>query len=312
MEQPSQSSSSHVDEDASLLLGEPVVGASGDGPSRGRRRRGALRAAIVGLTAAVGCYASLRAAAPHGTSALSALGRLAGLDSDDATPDGMGNVGDASGGAGGAAAADDDAGDDATVDDDTLKSALLDFEVHNDYTELTRKPIGHEYAWISRYKFAEPHRPCKFMLTGSLASDDSKKLNIQWLVDGTTMSGREVGYTFNATGKYHVMIQASFSKHSVSAAKISSSSEVWVKYVRREIRSLLDADRNAYFDALEAIYVTPCDDGKRKYGEDFECIETFTVRERDARARDALHAFFIGSRAPRARDPPFSRATNQR
>ena len=80
-----------------------------------------------------------------------------------------------------------------------------------------------------------------------------------------------------------VLLEATKSKHShrSSARKVAHEDYVWVRYVRREIRSLSDEDRNRYFGALETIYNTPCNDGKLKYGSAFECIETFTSMHND-------------------------------
>ena len=53
----------------------------------------------------------------------------------------------------------------------------LGFEVHNYYTETTKRPMGQEYPWLDRYKLAEPHRESWLRATGTLAggSDDARR-----------------------------------------------------------------------------------------------------------------------------------------
>ena len=87
--------------------------------------------------------------------------------------------------------------------------------------------------------------------------------------------GEAFVYTFNATG--HVTVKLWAVDDATGEETQSVEDKVWVKYVRRELRALDDADRDAYFSALEAVFKTPCDDGKKMYGDRFECIDTFTA-----------------------------------
>lgn len=56
-----------------------------------------------------------------------------------------------------------------------------------------------------------------------------------------------------------------------------STDKAACRYVRREIRSLTDADREAYLSALEVMYRTPLEEGRAKYGEHFANYELFTT-----------------------------------
>lgn len=189
------------------LLGTPAVDVADGAPKSARRRRSrGLGAALVGAGALA--FAALTGRAASGSRAIgAALSRLTSItdNGDDA-------------GSWGPADGDDDialflnqstTASNGTADDDEFgASADLDFEVHNDYTELTRKPIGEKYPWLARYKLAEPYRTCKIILTGSLATDESKSLSVMWMINGAKHSGREVQYTFNSTGHFHVRVRA--------------------------------------------------------------------------------------------------------
>lgn len=43
-----------------------------------------------------------------------------------------------------------------------------------------------------------------------------------------------------------------------------------MQYVRRELRSLAEADRLAFFDALETIYRLPTAQGMHQYGSEYK------------------------------------------
>ena len=43
-----------------------------------------------------------------------------------------------------------------------------------------------------------------------------------------------------------------------------------MKYVRREIRQLSDADREAFFTAMETLYRLPTAEGTEEYGDEYK------------------------------------------
>ena len=51
---------------------------------------------------------------------------------------------------------------------------------------------------------------------------------------------------------------------------LTAEFEVTVKYVRRELRDLTDADRDRYFEALHTVYATEQAEGVAKYGRNFK------------------------------------------
>jgi hypothetical protein len=57
------------------------------------------------------------------------------------------------------------------------------------------------------------------------------------------------------------------------------------KYVRREIRSLTDTDRAAFFKALRYLYTMKEDTGKERWGEKFQTMEYFLYKHLDGAGR---------------------------
>lgn len=52
--------------------------------------------------------------------------------------------------------------------------------------------------------------------------------------------------------------------------------DVWVRYVRRELRGLDNADRELFLGAMNTIFTMDCSKGETKYGDSWQCIDKFT------------------------------------
>ena len=74
-------------------------------------------------------------------------------------------------------------------------------------------------------------------------------------------------FAFPAVGDYDVA--------ATSASGVSAVFRVTAKIVRRELRRLSDAERDAYLDAIRVLYATPDADGLRLYGDDFRSGDYF-------------------------------------
>jgi len=65
---------------------------------------------------------------------------------------------------------------------------------------------------------------------------------------------------------------------------------VTCKYVRREIKSLFEEDREAFFQAMETLIDVPMEEGKEKYGENYRDMEYFiSLHHSGAGARECDH-----------------------
>ena len=115
---------------------------------------------------------------------------------------------------------------------------------------------------------AEPHRTSTFALgTGA----EQSGVDVHWNIDGAARTGATVEHTFNSTGQKAVTVTV------LSGGNVLSSyvGEVMVKYVRREIRTLSDADRNKFLDALQTVYTVSTVEGKDTYGSSYRGIEYY-------------------------------------
>lgn len=122
------------------------------------------------------------------------------------------------------------------------------------------------YGW----DVVEPHRTTTLVAfsvrtANSLArwTITNNYTNKTWVFDGDT-----VEFDFDLPGTFYVA--------EVEARGLKKSREFVCKYVRREIRRLNEADREAYLHALHEVYFTSEEIGKKKWGESFRNIKTFT------------------------------------
>ncbi len=147
--------------------------------------------------------------------------------------------------------------------------APLDWIVYNKYTLMT--PIPSVYPWK---RIAEPHRDHRLVVLGA----DEDRYAYTWRVERTNtyrdVNGANVSHVFDAVGIWRARVTEA--PRSGSAASVVSAGEIMVKYVRREIRSLDDEDREAFFGALRVVYTVPTRDGQQQFGSDYSDIAFFS------------------------------------
>lgn len=161
----------------------------------------------------------------------------------------------------------------------------LSFSAYNSYT--VESPITN-YPWS---KVIEPYRETTFEATNTTALSFNAQAVYIWEFEGdpTKLYGRKVRYTFSSTGLYKVhLIQRSRRDDSSSSDIVKG--EVMVKYVRREIRSLQNDDRNSFLAALHTVYHVSTQEGRIKFGTKYKHISYFArLHLAGAAARDCDH-----------------------
>jgi hypothetical protein len=111
----------------------------------------------------------------------------------------------------------------------------------------------------------EPHRSQNVAIDAFVIGDkemDVALYSATWNFAGQAYSGTNIQVMLNNTGVYNCTL--TMTQHSgrrllnmfMPVATYTQTFTTAVKYVRREIRSLTDADRELYFDALRALHLT--------------------------------------------------------
>jgi len=119
-------------------------------------------------------------------------------------------------------------------------------------------------------EIAEPYKEHiahikEFKIKGALQNIDN--FNVEWLINGMSYSGNSALFKIaGTTGLYRSFVKIT---DKITGFEYSSEFSIMLKYVRREIRSLTESDRKAYFDALYTMYTTDDVTGQSLYGEKF-------------------------------------------
>lgn len=139
-------------------------------------------------------------------------------------------------------------------------------------------------------EFLEPYRMTTFSLKGLDNANFHLELESSHAAPSTA-SGRgdmegTVALYFNRVGRSSIK----FRVLSLRSIVVEYERDIVLKYVRREIRRILDEDRTALFTAMEIVYTMPTRDGLEKYGSSFRGIAYFmTEHLKAAAAKECDH-----------------------
>ena len=140
------------------------------------------------------------------------------------------------------------------VGDDADDVATLEFTALNFYHIRDGKP-GQDYPWLKDVKLIEPHRDTTLAVVGPREGFDYR-----WEVrtGSSSNSGRVGEVQATATGAVTIVVLTQLEEHVVVLKEVDGDGKVTnrleetvlVKYVRREIRTLTDDEREELMDAV--------------------------------------------------------------
>jgi len=142
----------------------------------------------------------------------------------------------------------------------------------NEYGQFTAP-----YPWmndVAGTQLIEPYRETTLTLTGTYA--ESEGYSFVWVIEGldTTLEGTSPTLTLTDVGKYTVNVHA----YNADGDYQATYSTLFIcKYVKREIRTLTDTDRDAVLDAMAAVWQYSQEEGEALYGKKFTSIEKYVT-----------------------------------
>lgn len=130
---------------------------------------------------------------------------------------------------------------------------------------------------------AEPYKKQLFSIDTFTISDKSADVSnyiVSWTIDNNIFYGDDQLIMLNNTGVYDakLVISTKMTNSITTNTVYTYDFQLAVKYVRREIRSLTDEDRETFFDALELLYSLSETEGQRIYGSKFHNAEYFSYK----------------------------------
>jgi hypothetical protein len=175
--------------------------------------------------------------------------------------------------------------------------------VTNEYTSTSTKIFP--YPFLEGGHLMEPYKEHTVTLSGST----STKCIYSWTLSGT--SARVADQSFKGTvtkvdlyGKpMFTVTPAVTGPYSLTVlencyadgSKRTLTKTVWVKYVRRELMSLTDTDREEFLDAFRTLWDVNTKDGKKKYGDAYKSLAYFAVLHNDGGGNGVCDEFHAGS-----------------
>lgn len=163
----------------------------------------------------------------------------------------------------------------------------------NEYGD-SKKYVLESYTFLTDSLLAEPHRSTSIEVSNadsdcayswSISTDNSQSFQF----DTISFEGDSAVFTFEHIGKYLVNVI-----ETCSASSSDTSQVLFVKYVRRELQSLNEQDRDDFLDSLATLYTTTTSDGILKYGPRFKSVYYFTSIHVDAAGNPVCDEFHSG------------------
>ena len=169
---------------------------------------------------------------------------------------------------------------DVADDNETLEFTALNF-----YHIRDGKP-GQDYPWLKDVKLIEPHRDTTLAVVGP-----REGMNYRWEVraGGSSSSGvREVQVT--ATGAVTIVVLTELDENVVVLEEVNGDGQVTkrleetvlVKYVRREVRTLTDDEREELLDAVSKKQKATINSQQRVYPVHFSKTATLENQVKNA------------------------------
>lgn len=163
------------------------------------------------------------------------------------------------------------------TDPSVLTSANeLKFSVSNEYGQS-----------VKGYKWDHIVEPYRLTTLTAILNDDDQEGTYIWVVGDTVSSTKVAYYTFQDVG--FNLVNVSWTSLD-GETKLSASSQVACKYVRREMRAMTVSDRERFLDTLRLLYDLKTKDGQASYGEKYKDIHYFVKKHlHGAAALDCDH-----------------------
>lgn len=167
--------------------------------------------------------------------------------------------------------------------------------VSNEYGPFTAQK--YPYPFLETDLFAETHKVNTFAISTSQAISKGCQFAYEIYEFDNPISTRVSGiisnqdrvFYFEPTkpGKYHLAIDMECDDHVIHSHK----AVVWSKYVRRELLSLSEDDREMFLDAINVLWTVNTRDGKAIYGEKYKSVRHLAVIHNDGGANPVCDEF---------------------
>lgn len=161
-----------------------------------------------------------------------------------------------------------------------IKFATPNIIMYNEYT--IDRPLSGSYPWPN---VVEPYKVTTFEVSNAVTLQG---YYYEWYVDNWHKEdGASIPIVFGSpTGKSHT-VSVELHREADGQTVARGQMEVMIKYVRREIRTLINQDREAFFQAVAIMQRVPTQVGKKLYGRNYRSKDFF----------NRIHLYYGGSKS---------------
>jgi len=153
-------------------------------------------------------------------------------------------------------------------------SAGLSFAVSNRYTQRGDQPTFWQgYPWASG-PVVEPYKT-----TTLVVEHPQPTAKYEWVLNGHTYRTSSLKIQLRHMGESSVWLRERDAQSLELRRELRM--RVVCKYVRRELRALVDTDRESFFDAVELMSLLPTREGQEKFGNDYKEMGYFVKKYGD-------------------------------
>lgn len=173
-----------------------------------------------------------------------------------------------------------------------IPSSSLYMIISNEYGESTTEK--YPYSFLADALFAETYKNNTVSIN-SATDACSYAYTISKVNDSFTVSGFGVDGKFyfepKSTGLYSFVLLESCN----GIVTRNYTSDLWSKYVRRDVSELTESDREEFLDAFATLWNVNTLDGQKIYGDKYKSLWYFAVIHQDAGASLVCDEFHKGS-----------------
>lgn len=171
----------------------------------------------------------------------------------------------------------------------------LTFSASNEYGDTKSSKFA--YPYLDDALLAEPYKTALFTIENA-----GEGCSYGWSITDSAGSTLDSGDTtdnsfetseFKTVGRYTLFVTES-DCNDISFARVAEQ-KIWVKYVRRELTSLTDDDREAFLDAMSTLWKVSTIEGQKMYGSRYKSLHYFASIHNDAGANSVCDEFHGGA-----------------
>ena len=170
----------------------------------------------------------------------------------------------------------------------------------NEYSYLNQKMFA--YPFLEDSILVEPYKPTKITISGF---DDGAGNNFYWSIvnvkdesiafHGEALENLDFTVTLTEVGEYRLIVEEQIDGFRDETRFRTLKQPLWVKYVRRELSTLTDTDREEFLDAFKMLWDTQTKKGKDKYGDNYKSLNYLAMIHNDGGGNWVCDEFHTGT-----------------